>query len=272
MNPYRRIEAGRHRALETRLWPLLEELDGDAIRLLFYCWIGPHSTPFGILDVPEAYLLHDLGWKSPRLRRAWAVLEKGDLAWRDGNLIFIVPFLMANPPAHENVLTGWRKQISQLPESRFFKILHDRASIWLKLEGLSWLNDKIAAFAASQPCADAMSTSKLFENGSEKGSATVSKLSAQGAENREQYSGSREQGVQGEEPNGALRALRRVDGSLRAPVLMNTPAQRKARLTEFLGGSDGDIEARLMLCRQSGYAEGEIEEALVSLRGRSRGG
>jgi len=243
MNPYRRIEPGRHRALETRLWDLIQDLGGHATRLLLYCWIGPHSTPFGILDVPEAYVLHDLLWKCPRVRRAWAVLEKADLAWRDGNLIFIVPFLMANPPANENVLKGWRKQISQLPESRFFKILHDRASIWLKPEGLSWLSARIPSDSALQSSANVEPTRKQFQDSSE----TVLKLSVQGSENREQ-------GVQGEEPDGALRsASPREAASLRAPG---------AAIGTLLGTFSGDRKLTRTFALKAGYSESEIAEAL----------
>ena len=186
MNPYRRREAGRHRAIETGTWDLIRCLDGDSIKLLMYLWIGPQSTAYGILRVPDGYALTDLGWSPAKLAATWAALEAEDLIWREGELVVIVPFLLSNPPANANVVKGWAKALTNLPDAPLFRRLYQRACGWLTESGLAWLREKAGAAPET--------VSKSFGNGSATVPLTVSKLSTQGAVLRDQRAGDREQG------------------------------------------------------------------------------
>jgi hypothetical protein len=296
MNKYRRGEAGRHRSIETRVWELLRDVDADPTRLFLYAWIGPQSSPYGILRFPEGYAVVDLGWTPDRLARAWGELESRELVWRDGELVVIVPFLMSNPPANENVVKGWRKAVVSLPDSPVFKKLYERASAWLSEEGLAWLSAK----AKTAP----ETVSERLPNRSE----TVSKLREQGSESREQHSESRAQraeGSGGEEPGALRSASPPVAASLRAPSLVGGPAgegktapkepetdqgggllevleaggkkpdpeaKRLANLRSLLSNAGDDLDGGILLARKSRrYSEGEIEAVLAEVvRARSR--
>jgi hypothetical protein len=276
MNAYRRVEAGRHRAIETRIWSFLESLDSDSTRLFFYLWAGPHSQPFGILDLPEPYILHDLHWKAARVRRAWSALEMAGLVWRDGNLVVLVHFLMANPPANENVVKGWRKSLAAFKSSPIFARLYETASSWITEAGLAWLQERANVTPPLKP--------------SPNDSRTVSKLSTQYSESSTQYSESREQGagVQGErgEPDGALRCASPLEAaSLRAPQsghasagerqassngkgngkdepIPRGPEGRQARIRAMLSVDDEALPGAIEMVRTLKVSEEEIRRAL----------
>jgi len=142
MSHYRKTEASRYRAIETRIWEICGGLDSDSFKLFLYLWFGPHSTYFGIVRVKDAYILDDLHWTTARLRKAWKVLADADLVWRDHDLAVVVPFLQSNPPANENIVKGWRKQVALLPDSPLFGKLYQKVLAWVTDEGLAWLKDK----------------------------------------------------------------------------------------------------------------------------------
>lgn len=235
-NGFRRVEPGRYRSMRTDLWQIVAGMGGDATRLLLYCWVGPHSQSFGILRIPDSYIQHDLGWKGPQLRTAWEALDQANLAWRDGDLVVVVPFLLSNMPANENVVKGWRKALGEFPASPLFQRLYHHASDWLTPDGLAWLRDK--AREAPPP--------KPFRNGSK----TVRKLREQEAGNREQEPGGREQGVEGGEPR---------DG---ACLTVAPPTRRLTPLEEFLRPG-ADLEGRIKLAKKNGDAKEDILAALA---------
>ncbi len=176
----RRNEAGRWRAFETRLWPVLARLDAEALRLLLYLWAGPQSSQFGILYFPTGYALVDLQWTEDQFQRARKALVEADLLWCDGDLHIISCFLQANPPANESVSKGWTKALRALPDSPLYKRLYQHAAKWLTEEGLAFLSGKIHASAGtvSAPSADCVET--------------VSTPRMQGSETRDQEEGIRE--------------------------------------------------------------------------------
>jgi hypothetical protein len=205
---FRRIGADRYRAIELRIWDLIRGLDSDASRLFHYLWYGPHSTPYGIQRLPDGYIRVDLGWPEDQLARAWEALKAADVVWRDGELVFVVPFLMSNPPANEDVVKHWSKMVATLPPSPLFKELYLRASAWVFEDGLSWLAPKIDTVS------DTVSTPS--QDRADTGGHTGSTLSTQDSVLRDQYQGSeperREQGAGGvqrgerEEPDGSSRS------------------------------------------------------------------
>jgi hypothetical protein len=141
-NPYRKGDTVPYRSLDARAWRVLAVLPADSLRLILHCWFSDHSTPFGIVDLPDAYIEHDLGWRTPRLRRAWSLLEERGLVIRDGRLIALPLFLSCNVPSNPKVLAGWRTAINRLPDSPIFKKLYQSAFTWVTEEGLAWLQPK----------------------------------------------------------------------------------------------------------------------------------
>ncbi len=135
-------DRGRYRLVDLGLWHSLKGLDSDAIALLMYLWSGPHSTPHGILHLPDVYLLHDLGWEDRRLKLAWAALDRAELVWRDGDLCVIVPFTRVNSPDNPKMIVAWRRALATLPASPLYGRLYQYASAWLSQDGLSWLKEK----------------------------------------------------------------------------------------------------------------------------------
>jgi len=145
-NPYRIGEAIPYRSLNQRTWATLKDIPSDPLRLIMHLWFSEHSTPFGILDLPDPYIEHDLGWRPPRLRRALALLVDKGLVLRDGRLIALPLFLACNLPSNPKVLAGWRTAVSRLPESQIFQEVYEAASAWVSADGLAWLQPKINAW------------------------------------------------------------------------------------------------------------------------------
>lgn len=271
MSTFRRIEPGRYRAIETRVWDLIQGLDAEAARLFLYLWIGPQSQPYGILRFPEGYALIDLAWTPEQLGQAWAALAAADLVWRDGQLVVVVPFLMSNPPSNENIVKSWRKAISSLPDSRLFGRLYERASEWLTEEGLAWLSDKLRSMppAAPEPPPNRSETvPKRPLNTSER----LPKLRVQGAGRSGQRSGCGEQGVEGGEPRTSppRTSSDRVapssspssqavpDEQQRASSHRTEKAQqdkKREHAETFLQSYPGDPDAARYLVKQAGYSD-----------------
>jgi hypothetical protein len=242
------------------LWDDIQGVDGDATKLLTYCWFGPQSTQYGILRVPDGYGMTDLGWDAARLAAAWASLAAADLVWRDGTLTVIVPFLRSNVPANANIVKGWKKTVSLLPDSPLFTRLYTRASEWLHPEGLAWLADKVPSPPEPLSEQSRNSVSSMQESESRK----------QKAESRMQEAGGREQGGQGgegqgEEPDAALRFASPLEA---APLRAAESGNGDHRL-ECL-----ERNIRLGFVRQhaKGYTDKEVEAARARVKaGNSQG-
>jgi hypothetical protein len=190
--------------LDRRVWATLKDLPPDPLLLILHLWFSEHSTAFGILELPDAYILHDLHWRPSRLGKAWALLEARELVLRDEALIIIPLFLACNLPGNQNVLAGWRKLVFSYPPSEIFQQAYVRASEWVTEQGLAWLQPKI----------NNGSTTKAPP----KPSPTLSNSGAVTGEKREEQE--QEKGeCEREEPDGALRSASPPQGaaSLRAP-------------------------------------------------------
>jgi hypothetical protein len=141
-NPYRKGKTVPYRSLDATVWAILNDLPPDPLRLMLHLWFSHHSSPFGVLDLPDAYILHDLNWRAARLRRAWALLEEKGLVLRDGRLIALPLFLACNLPSNPNVLAGWLTARNRLGESPIFAKLYRASSAYVTEEGLAWLQSK----------------------------------------------------------------------------------------------------------------------------------
>jgi len=207
---YRRGDPGRHRAIETRLWPLIQDLSADPTRLFFYCWMGPHSQPHGILLLPDGYCCIDLRWKPAQLRKAWADLDAHDLVWRDGDLAVVVPFLLCNPPVNPNVVKGWAKALGSLPDSPLYAKLYERARAWITDDGLAWLRSKLPP---SEQSPNSFATVSKFREQFSESSIQRAVLREQGAGGRESE-GRRERGG----PVGGARFASPLEAASLAPL------------------------------------------------------
>jgi hypothetical protein len=243
MNVFRRHEPKRYRVVDLPLWEDIQGLHGDAVMLLNYLWYGPQSTQYGILRVPDGYAMTDLGWDAARLAAAWASLAAADLVWRDGTLTVIVPFLRSNVPANTNIVKGWKKAVSLLPDSPLFGRLYTRASEWLHPEGLDWLAGKIPSPPEPLSEQSRNSVSSIQESESRK----------QKAESRMQEAGVRE------EPDAALRFASPLEA---APLRAAESGNGDHRL-ECL-----ERNIRLGFVRQhaKGYTDEEVEAARARVK------
>jgi hypothetical protein len=167
-------------------------------------------------------------------------------------LIVVVPFLESNAPANENVQTGWRKQLAELPDSTLYARLYQRAGAWLRPEGLVWLAEK----------AQAGGSTKRFPNRSE----TVPELREQGSgfraqgtepRHRERGAGEVQEGERGE-PRGALRCASQLEAApLRAPgPCSDSDGGPEAALERK--GNGGDRSERLRRYIALGFLDGVI--------------
>lgn len=243
MTTKRKAVAGRYRAIRTRAWEHFAHQDSDSVKLLLYLWIGPHSAPFGILRLKDAYVVADLSWEMAQLQQAWQALQGADLVWRDGELAVVVPYLQSNPPPNPNVMIGWGRNLAELPDSPLYARLYAKALEWLSEEDLTWLQDKIAQSPPNR-------------------SETVPEL-------RSQVSGRRPSGPRDQAParsarekgTGEVQEGERggPDTARLAPSSQRDGSPTYARLVELFMGHDPEGTRRI--ARQNKFSEAEIDAA-----------
>ena len=149
-NAFRKGPTSPYRAMDRRVHERRRSLSLDGRIALDELWWGAHSSSCGCINVPLAYLLHDLGWRRPRLERALLELEKAGWILRDGSIITIPDLMACNPPQSENVITAWLKWVTALPDSPIFAETYRRASEFITDRGLAWLKPKVPSLQAHE--------------------------------------------------------------------------------------------------------------------------
>lgn len=89
----------------------------DAKLLLFYFLTSEHMTSAGAYEVPDGYVIADLGWSLDQYINARAELVAADLILFDeeASVVYVLRWFQHNAPMNERHAIGTQRLISDLP-------------------------------------------------------------------------------------------------------------------------------------------------------------
>ena len=101
----------------------------DCKLVMFHIFTTPLSTPFGLFKASLGSLADEMRWPTEKYEKAFQeAVAKGFIKYNNKYyVIHICNYLRYNPPANPNVLKGWAKIYSEIPQcdlkNTFYQIL-----------------------------------------------------------------------------------------------------------------------------------------------------
>jgi hypothetical protein len=110
-------------------WSDVRGWGDDATLMALYLLTCPHRTTEGLFRLPLGYVVEDLGWRIPRVKKALtALLDKGFVESDESvSVILIVNALRDQPPENPNQMKGAISRLEELPETPLLGRLYQLA-------------------------------------------------------------------------------------------------------------------------------------------------
>jgi uncharacterized phage protein (TIGR02220 family) len=107
--------------VHTSFWTstTVRDMSEDGRTLAIYLLTSPHGTIAGVFRLPDGYACDDMKWETPRVRQAFAELQKHRFAWRceATSWVWVIDHFKWNPLENPNQKKAASKVANQVPHA-----------------------------------------------------------------------------------------------------------------------------------------------------------
>lgn len=133
-----------YRTVHIQMWSdeNFRSLSPDAQRLWLYLLTGPETLPVpGAVPIGKAALAENLDTDSETVMRWFSEIESRNMAFADwkARLIWLPNSIKHNPPANQNIVTGWKAYWGIIPQCQLKSKLFDSLREHCKSRGEQFL-------------------------------------------------------------------------------------------------------------------------------------